>query len=356
MKTQVPQGQSPIYWLLKNNKIPTKNYFDWAKNHYGFAVLKSDFFKTAEAQGLAQNLQSESDLGPSISQGEPLALMNWDGIQFYAGAIPPENPLKPSERFLFAHPQDLESLLSSRNSSATDLFEQEVPLSEAPEGLSFGEATVVDANIEVPEGLSGLSLPELKTEDQLETNAQVEVPEGILSFEQHSEPEGTEASPIEAPSIETENIAPIMKKLVPKPEYANVYSHLETSYRSSILLEFNGQNLIPVQWSHTLTPKATVSPKDLSSPSAFRIVTKTSQPYLGHIVDTPVNTEFFTQWFGSQLPQRVLLQPIFNDKFLIGVYLAVCDSETKNHILISKAEDLGSKLSQSWPHSASAAA
>lgn len=394
---QVPSGSEAIYWLLKNNKISSQKYFQWAKDHYGFAYLKSDYFKSPLAASMSALLQeSGAELNPELN---PIPVGEWDGLTFYAGVVAPDTPLKKNERFLLAHPADLESLLPQASSASKsvemtpppppveehdsdlenaiksleqnteeaaietpppapteDLFEQLEKVagvqSEAPPEESQPES------VDVPEGLnfnfSSEVTEQAPLQDSVETSAGFEMPEGMVSFEQVSANENSDTS-FEMQSQTNVNAAPVtpiastQSSDSEKGEFEAAFNKLKTSFSESILFQYTGNQFVPVKWSHTFSPTNTVGPKDLQNPSAFRIIMKSSQAYLGHIVETDVNNDFVQNWFPNKKPEKVLLQPIYMNKNLLGCFFCICPADGKNHKLISDAEALAKILVNEWP-------
>ncbi len=126
-------------------------------------------------------------------------------------------------------------------------------------------------------------------------------------------------------------------------------NELRVDFQGAMVLTFADGAFAPYAWDPSWKPVGEPKgPKDLNGPSAFRIAFRTKQPYLGHIVDTPVNREFFTQWGEAELPKRILIQPLLHNEKIMGVLVCRCpgaDTHKNSQILLS-GQTHGQKLSE----------
>lgn len=81
---QVHPDESLTFWCLERGRVPTQPYLEWAKEHYGLAVLKDEYFKTKPNHQLWSQIQTVANWSPSM-----LPLEEWDGVIFIACVEPP---------------------------------------------------------------------------------------------------------------------------------------------------------------------------------------------------------------------------------------------------------------------------
>jgi hypothetical protein len=102
---EAPKGKSLTYWCLENGKIPTDEYLFWARNHYGLAVLKPEFFEQSPNFDLWRNIASVANWS-----AEMVPLHEWDGVVF-VGCVEPLDDISWSfpVRYIIADAQSLAS-------------------------------------------------------------------------------------------------------------------------------------------------------------------------------------------------------------------------------------------------------
>lgn len=167
--------------------------------------------------------------------------------------------------------------------------------------------------------------------------------------------------PPAAPPVAPPPVTPITAA-TPKPASATGGAFEETTQFIRLLPEFkmnfaggmvikvSGDNFTAACWDETFQPSAGSDPKkvwNLNPPSAFRVAYRTAMPYLGQVVDTPINKEFFASWGFEVLPKVVLVKPIKVNEKITHFVLLISDGLKKNHMLLSEGERIAELFLQS---------
>jgi hypothetical protein len=105
-------------------------------------------------------------------------------------------------------------------------------------------------------------------------------------------------------------------------QFDEVLKSMKKYFDQSMMLLFNNGNLEPRAWDETWAKVAHAQNAiDVSTPSIFRIVNETLNPYHGYVVPNPINESFFTNWNKGQYPEHVTICPIVHDKKIYGMIL-----------------------------------
>lgn len=125
-----------------------------------------------------------------------------------------------------------------------------------------------------------------------------------------------------------------------------IMPQLNSHFKKSMILLFNGTELIPWSWCSAWVQanESATHPIALKTPSAFRVVEKTKKPYIGHAVDTSVNKDFFESWSMKELPQHLVIQPLLHEKYLIGVYLGVMEEKKPTQDILKISEKVSDSI------------
>lgn len=83
---EVPRHESVTFWCLERGHLRSKEYFDWAREHFGLAQVDDEYFKTPANRELWYKIQSVANWSAEL-----LPLEEWDGIVFVACVEPPED-------------------------------------------------------------------------------------------------------------------------------------------------------------------------------------------------------------------------------------------------------------------------
>lgn len=113
--SSVPADESVTFRCLREGRIPVDAYLDWARDHYGLAVIKSEFFSQPANLELFDKLKTISNWSR-----EALPICEWDGVLFVACVEPSDVEWSYPVRQLLASPDDLEkywNILNGRKSA-----------------------------------------------------------------------------------------------------------------------------------------------------------------------------------------------------------------------------------------------
>lgn len=115
---------------------------------------------------------------------------------------------------------------------------------------------------------------------------------------------------------------------IPASLFGSVLDTMKKHFDQSMVLIFNNGVLEPKAWDANWTKGSNAeSPIDVSTPSIFRIVNESQNPYHGHVIPNPVNESFFINWNNGQLPQHVTICPIVHDRHVLGMVLGTATKE-----------------------------
>ncbi|MCB0349694.1 MAG: hypothetical protein KDD38_00840 [Bdellovibrionales bacterium] len=361
----LPKHESLIFTCLLNHQINSEDYFSWAKEYYGLAYLNSNFFEQKP------NISFWKKIEPVANWSEKMIpLHEWDGVVFVA-CVEPHSEVKWSfpVQYVLASAQDLtkywQALQKKQDSTATppDLELPPVPTDE-PAGLNLEKLEKLNApqSEDFMEALAkkvnGNKTPaDFNAPDNLNWSpdngdSSVAAPDGMA-------PEGMVMAPVPAaPEVITPDItvAAEMKNTQDKintpsvsassDPYSALIHEMKNYFTGVLILSAQNETVVPVAWDDAYTPKKGEENKswDLNSPSALRISARTKQPYLGHIVSTPMNKEFFAAFGYNEFPKKVLIQPVLSDDYLTHLIIATVDESRKNHQTLHEGKIISEKM------------
>ena len=213
----------------------------------------------------------------------------------------------------------------------------------APEGVSLSTAPAV---AEMPAGLdapAGLEAPASVSQDSGISKVDV-APEGLSMPEMPENTSVTSISPkIQANVVASASISTDANAMQAMAQ--EFFKELKNDFLGCMLLSFDGDNLKPMAWDEKWkSVGATQAFISLSNASAFRVVFRTKMPYLGHVVNTASNTDFFKSWGNEQLPENILVQPIIENGKWYGMLLLLADKNKKQASLLTLAEQISARL------------
>jgi hypothetical protein len=133
------------------------------------------------------------------------------------------------------------------------------------------------------------------------------------------------------------------------PLYVKFLTRISSVFGGGMIIEINRDNFIPVVWDEAFRPTGDNARRvwNLNPPSAFRIAYRTGQPYIGHVVETPTNNEFFSAWGFVSMPKSILVQPVKNSEEVVThLLLCLSDGIRKNHQVLSEGERLGTDFAE----------
>ncbi|MGE0764073.1 MAG: hypothetical protein AB7N80_12405 [Bdellovibrionales bacterium] len=83
---EAPKHENLTFWCLERGRLRSSDYYDWAMNHYGLAMLTEGYFSQSANRELWQKIQSVANWSPHM-----LPLEEWDGTVFVACVEPPDD-------------------------------------------------------------------------------------------------------------------------------------------------------------------------------------------------------------------------------------------------------------------------
>lgn len=117
---EAPPETHLLNWCLDHEKINPQEYYQWAKDHYGLAMLSEKFFNNPPNQELWNQIESVTNWSPNM-----VPIRQWDGVIFIACVEPQTQiPWSFPVQFLLAPRRELlnywMNLHSSNTASATE--------------------------------------------------------------------------------------------------------------------------------------------------------------------------------------------------------------------------------------------
>ena len=375
---EAPANESFTFWCLQTGRINEAEYLAWARDFYSLPTLNSAFFKQPIQKDLWNSIQSVANWSSSL-----IPIAQWDGVVYIACVEPSidvqwsfpiqyllaaandlkqfwQNLVTAEERSFATIPPTPDKQTSTLVINGSEPPPLNPPLNiDEPSGLNLSAFKVSSSEDEVtvaPEGLLASSPPpaDISPPDLLVVAGE---PEGLGS----GTPQG-----LVTPQAVDINVATTPETPPPDTSTGTTVTHVHTQFLSSMNAKFNGamiievnrDNFSPLIWNETFRPTSDRAKKvwNLNPPSAFRIAYRTGQPYLGHIVETPINTEFFKEWGFASLPKCILVQPVKDSAGQVNhLLLALADEQTRPHQLLSDAEKLAAEFSELFAAQKSAA-
>lgn len=308
-----PQNEPILLWCLSTGKISSDDYFSWAQEHYGLALLSSEFFKQKPDPSLWKKIQTVANWSADM-----IPILEWDGVIFIVCIEPrPDINWSFPIQFILANANDLKKYWSELHSDNT----QAQPEIEAPAGLSLPPDLKLNLDFTAPEGLSPIAGA---TTSVIQMKQATSVAPDGLNVALHTQPTNTHS------------------------HYMDFLFRIENDFQGGMILSVDNEQIKALAWGSKFKPRDIKAEKlwSLSQPSAFRVVFRTKLPYLGHVVDTPVNREFFNSWGFDNLPEHILVQPVKNDLQMTHLILLLTTSENKNHNTLHMAEKLAVEFNQ----------
>lgn len=384
----ISAGESVTFACLRAGRIPVDGYLEWARDHYGLAILRSEFFLKPANSDLYNKLKTVSNWSQEF-----VPVHEWDGVIFVACVEPTDVEWSYPVRQVLATPEDLQKYWNNLHDAAapvapeaayaheevTNAFPPQ-PTTPVPPHDQFTKTPVANpskkeadpfdalsAIIDAPVATNTIEGIDLKI---AATDVDLNIPEGFTSSAIASPSKAAEPSmealmaELTKTSAASENTTPEMPENtftairpstgVPAPEKSvsvgegqfqseATLNELGADFQGAMVLKIEGERLQPWAWdSHWVSAKP--ASIDLSGASAFRVVYRTKMPYMGHIVDTPVNTAFFNAWGSHALPEAVLVQPLIHQGNWVGMLILKCDKNKKQTQLLNIAERVAPKF------------
>ncbi len=282
-------SDSLLCWCLEKQKIPEHAYLKWAQALYGLPILKEDYFGSALGK-VRFDLDSH---GPWKAHLFPVG--QWEEVLFLACVEPPTE-LKINKDY---------QLVLAAWSHLRPCWEQRHPDTRKEESVSTSKRAVSHAFKE-------LDLPPVPESSHLK----------LETFEVEKPEERTLA-------VET-TLTPLPKNKLSHYERTlldidQVLNSIRVYFDKVIVFRFKSSSLFPMKWDDSWKPLGDPSSLrvKVDSPSIFRTCVTSLHPYHGRIVPNAVNTQFFNNWNGSQIPVHATLVPVIKEKKVIALVMGI---------------------------------
>lgn len=119
-------------------------------------------------------------------------------------------------------------------------------------------------------------------------------------------------------------------------------------YEHGMILLFQKGELRPWKWTELLLSVKGDAPSaiDLTSASIFRIVYRTTLPYHGYVVSSPVNDTFFKDFYRGKLPKLVTITPIMTGGKQAGMLMGITEADVNFKASLRRMEELTQGISK----------
>lgn len=269
-----------LYWAMKNNKLPTDQYKNWAIQHYKIPFLNDSFF---------YNITINKQLWEQVKDREKwndsfVPLYEWESILFAGCIEPPKN-------------------LQNKNT---------VPVLSSLKNLnSFWKKIQM--------------LSQQKTKKLYSPNHTTKT----SNTSKTSSANPGVSSNTFIGTILSKTIIGKIKALTENNVYSQVFKLSEKYFVGVIVFSFLNNEFKPIEWSDSMEGPAT--PIGIDKPSIFRMIVHSKNAYHGFITDNEQHKKFFTPWGFNNLPEHVTLVPVFDgENNIIGAFMGVGD-KTVHH-------------------------
>lgn len=333
-QVEAPPDFSVAFWALEKGKLRSNDYYPWAQHHFGLCLVKDEFFTQPSDPKFWQRVQSVANWSPNL-----LPLAEWDSVIFIGCVEPPED-VKWS--FPYQYVLAPWKKLQERYKSYQKLEPSRTqPRMEAPDGLKIelSEPMIIEVPPEIPkepeapDGLS-IAIPKVSSGTPYDVFFQDDIPTAVTPDIVAPEGMATKSTAKTGPGmVVVEEKLPSDSSSAKSLEElaAWIFQQQRKCYNHSLLLSFSSPNLKVTYWEKGLSPSdgKCFEAFSAASPGIFRIIARSKQPYHGHVVDSPANREFFTQWGFAEYPANVSGYPIMDGNEVHGVLLFIGDDPEK---------------------------
>ncbi len=364
---EAPAGESFTYWCLQTGRLDENAYIEWAREFYHLPSLNSEFFARPPRHDLWQSIQSVANWSASL-----IPIAEWDGVIYIVCVEPsPETRWSFPVQYLLARAHDLKNFWQALVVMDEPVFAAIPPTpdkqttgappieppplgADNPAGLNLGAIKIQSASNE-RDFMSELETAVSPKADNLKTASPEGEKEATADDDATVAPEGFVLNTVAPPKIEFSSApAEGAKAEGTASEVTQIHtqflSKMVTKFSGAMIIEVSGDHFVPSIWNESFRAvnDRARQPWDLNTASAFRIAFRTGQPYLGHVVPTELNSEFFKAWGFEDAPKSILVQPVKNAGDKVSHFLLfLADDQKHFHQLLTDAEKLAAEFSES---------
>ncbi|MBC87394.1 MAG: hypothetical protein CL677_09480 [Bdellovibrionaceae bacterium] len=176
-RQQAPDGTPLITWCIYNQLIDENQYLNWAKDYFGLAALKNEFFEGKFNPYLLQNLK-DSEWSENF-----IPVAHWDDVLFVACAEPQQSQRWPMKvQFVLAPPTYLKKTFEQYGN--TDETSDSVPGgSDSNVKLNTAESDLSEAPTH-----AGIDLSEVDLDANSKPTDEIELGTDLSAFEVEEDP------------------------------------------------------------------------------------------------------------------------------------------------------------------------
>ncbi len=374
-------------FVLNQKLIETEDYLAWAQVQFNLVILRDDYFQMTKPD---MRLWSRwQEVYPWTSECLPVG--EWDGVLF-VGCLEKPVDFNPATPVCFALCSPLmlktwsQNFLSRSTPAVESLFNLE--LKEDSQG---SDENLEDSSSEAS-GSDNLLLEFQDTAPPTEGSFLVKIaamtPPVPTSKSLPVEKLVTEvkSAPVQALSTvnssvnstvtllkaQPKNSVPVQKEKTGQFLLSNLNSSnknlaaelrtlcepLVSNFEKYLILsvDTNEVEARPLIWSNGFNPGIANYGISLKIPSIFYIVAATYKPFHGPLCANDMNEKFFDDWNMSQTPGHATLVPLLQKDRLIGILLALGESNAyNNHVLrlvVKSAAEISQKVASQVQRSA----
>jgi hypothetical protein len=313
-------GASLLYSAIKNRRIKSQEYLDWAKNNLELTTVRDNFFSK---RPLSKNIYDQFKTFYKWNE-ECLPIYYWNDI-LYIGCL--EVPAFFNQQahvvFTLCSLESLESYWHQwQNFENNPTVSSEVSFSDL-------ERTMVVASEPESETLNPINQSLKKLSENYS-----EAPEGLLSMRQYP------------PSV-FDILGEDHKDQIDKATKA-LFGKMRLWFKKSMILKINGPTCTPWVWDENFhfTGKK-IEAISLEEPSIFRIVWRATNAYHGYVVPNDLNEAFFDEWNQSVIPDHVTIVPIIIHDNTTGLLMGLGNKQAYNEKTLDATLELAQQLIES---------
>lgn len=353
-------------FVLQQKIIEIEDYLAWAQVEFNYVILSNDYFQMNSPD--RKFWSRWQDRHPWNSECLPVG--EWDGVLF-VGCI--EKPLdfnsSISVCFALCSPVHLKTWSQSylsKPEAAAPLFTLE--LKDDSEFSEVEDNTSGPASNEEHNDLF-LNFEDSKPSTSSSILVKAPAPPSVTSVPanipiDHLIPKSSEVSPVTLvkaqPKIssilqnEKTGLFPLSKmnsyNKDLSAELKNLCEPLVNNFDKYLILSVDTNEIEarPLIWSKGFNPGVSNYSISLKVPSMFYIVAATYKPFHGPVSANDINEKFFDDWNMSQTPGHVTLVPLLQADRLIGILLALGETNAyNNHVLklvVKSAAEISQKI------------
>lgn len=326
-------------FVLNQKIVQTEDYLVWAQVQFNLVILHNDYFQmNSPDMNLWQRWQNTHPWSC-----ECLPVGEWDGVLF-VGCIEKPMDFNPAIPVCFALCSPV--LLKAWSQSFLSKADQAAPLFSL-ELKDGSEASHLEDN--------SAESNQAEENDNLFLNFQDSGPSAEGSFLVKVADSGASTPVSTTPPVILLKAQPIMSAPLQNEKTGLFLLSKLNSYNKDLSAELkalceplinnfdkylifsvdsNEMEARPLIWSKGFNPGVANYSISLKVPSIFYIVAATYKPFHGPVSANDVNEKFIDDWNMSQTPGHATLVPLLQKDRLIGILLALGESNAyNNHVL-----------------------